>query len=116
MSWKYEILSWIGSLCFFISVIAVLAVLNGRPLPQMMFGITPNALIGLLATFAELLLIVPVHAALGQTKWLRSLRKKPMDDFRKIDEASRGPWGSVLLLARRTGGYVRLYSVIALGT
>ena len=104
--WKLEILSWIGSLCFFVATIIVLRVLDGRPIPELSFGITPNAIIGLLATFAEFLLIVPVNSAIGQIKWLQALRRRPMDDFRAIDEASRGPMGSVMLLARRKGGYV----------
>jgi hypothetical protein len=99
----------IGSLLFFIATIVVLRVLDGRPLPNTRIGITPNAIIGLLATFTELLLIVPVNSAVGQLKWLRALQKKPMDDFRTIDEASRGPWGSLLLLTRRTGGYVSVH-------
>ncbi|KAF2815304.1 uncharacterized protein BDZ99DRAFT_378589 [Mytilinidion resinicola] len=119
MPWKLEILSWIGSLCFFIASIIVLRVLDDRPLPDVQFNITPNAIIGLLATFAEVLLIVPVNSAIGQLKWLQALRKRPMDDFRTIDEASRGPWGSVLLLARRKGGLIAYFgafiTIIALG-
>lgn len=106
--WKIEILSWIGSLCFFIAIIVVLQVLNGRPLPDLRFGITPNAIIGLLATFAQALLIMPISSAIGQTKWLQALRKHPMDDLRMVDEASRGPWGSFSLIVHRKGGYVRL--------
>ena len=106
LSWKWELISWFGGLSFFVTIIAVLGVLNGRPMPNLLFGITPNALIGLLATLAEFLLIVPVHSAVGQIKWLQALQKRPMDEFRIIDEASRGPWGSVLLLSRRKGGYV----------
>jgi hypothetical protein len=104
LSWKYQLLSWLGSLACFIATVVVLRVFDGKPLPNLRIGITPNAIVGLLATFTELLLVVPVNSAFGQLKWLRSLRARPMDDFRAIDDASRGPWGSVLLLAHRTGG------------
>jgi hypothetical protein len=104
MPWTLEILSWICSACCFIAIVIVLRALDGRPLPDLRIGIAPNAIIGLLATFAEILLIVPVSSAIGQVKWLQALRKRPMDDFRTIDEAGRGPWGSFLLLARRKGG------------
>jgi hypothetical protein len=104
MSWKYQMLSWLGSLAFLIATVIVLRVFDGKPLPDLRIGITPNAIVGLLATFTELLLVVPVNSAFGQLKWLRSLRARPMDDFRAIDDASRGPWGSLMLLARRTGG------------
>jgi hypothetical protein len=102
LPWKIEILSWIGSLCFFIAIIVVLQVLNGRPLPDLRFGITSNAIIGLLVTFAQL--IMPVSSAIGLTKWLQALRKHPMDDLRIVDEASRGPWGSFLLIVHRKEG------------
>lgn len=91
-------------LLFFIAIIVVLRVLDGRPLPNTKIGITPNAIVGLLATFLELSLVVPVNSAVGQIKWLRALQARPMQEFRTIDEASRGPWGSLLLLARRSGG------------
>lgn len=104
MSWKWQILGWISSLCFFIAIFLVLRVWDGRPLPDLRFGITPNALIRLLATSTELFLLAPVNSAVGQLRWLRALRKRPMDDFRTIDKVSRGPWGSLLLLLRRTGG------------
>lgn len=106
--WKFEILSWLGSLCFFIAIIIVLWRLDGHPIPKLPSGVlvTPNAVIGLLATFVEILLIVPVHSAIGQVKWLRALKTTPMADFQAFDEASRGPWGSALLVVRRKGGYV----------
>lgn len=93
-----------GSLLFFIAIIVVLRVLDGRPLPNTKIGITPNAIVGLLATFLELSLVVPMNSAVGQIKWLRALRARPMHEFSTIDEASRGPWGSLFLLARRSGG------------
>lgn len=71
--WKLEILSWIGSLCFFIAIIVVLRVLNGRPLPDLQYGIQPNAILGLLATFGQSLLIAPVSSALGQIKYDQSV-------------------------------------------
>jgi hypothetical protein len=107
--WKTEIFSWIASLLFFVSIIAVLVTFNGRPLPDLPLNITLNAIVGFLATFGEFLFMIPVASALGQSKWLRVLRKRPADDFRMLDEASRGSWGSFLLLARGKGGYVRLF-------
>jgi hypothetical protein len=104
--WKFEILAWVASCCFFVAIVVVLRAFDGRPLPKLKYGITPNALIGLLSTFAEFLLIVPVQSAIGQLKWLQAMRKRPLNDFRVIDEASRGPWGSLLLLVKRKGGYV----------
>lgn len=112
MPWKFELLSWICGFCFTIATVVLLIVLHGRPLPNLRFGITPNAIINLLSTFAEVFLMVPVSSAMGQIKWLQALQKRPMDEFRLIDEASRGPWGSTVLLSRRKGGYVRLSQLL----
>jgi hypothetical protein len=109
--WKFELLAWGASCCFFIAIFVVLRTLDGRPAPDMRYGITPNAIIGLLSTFAEFLLILPVQSALGQLKWLQAVRTRPLDEFRVIDDASRGPWGGVMLLVRRKGGYVLLYHI-----
>ncbi|KAI0109699.1 hypothetical protein GGR51DRAFT_569932 [Nemania sp. FL0031] len=107
LAWKGEILSWLGSLAFFIAIVGILIYVDKKLLSDLQYlRVTPNALIGLLATFAQSLLLKPVNSAVGQAKWLRSLQKRPIDDFRVIDEASRGAWGGLQLLAARKGGWI----------
>ncbi|KAH8812616.1 hypothetical protein F5884DRAFT_843803 [Xylogone sp. PMI_703] len=117
--WMHEVICWICGLCFFIAAVIVLRVLDHRPLPDLRFGITPNAIVGLLATFAQAFLLVPVSSAIGQIKWLQAYPKKPMDNFRIIDESSRGPWGSFLLLVHQKGGLIGSFgafvTIVALG-
>lgn len=113
LPWKFEILSWITSLCFFIGIIVALVVFNGHSIPDLPLGINPNAIIQVLATFGEFFLMIPVTSAIGQMKWLRALQVRPVYEFRALDEASRGPWGSFVLILRRKGGYV-LHSISAL--
>jgi hypothetical protein len=60
-------------------------------------------MIGLLATFAESLLMVPISSSLGQLKWLQAHEKQPMYNFQVLDKASRGPSGSFFLLWRGNG-------------
>ncbi|KZM21661.1 hypothetical protein ST47_g7179 [Ascochyta rabiei] len=112
--WKLEILSWCGSFCCFVAIVVVMRSFEGQPLPHLQFGIAPNAVIGVLATLTELLLVVPVRTGIGQVKWLQAVRKRPMDDFRSIDEASRGPWGSILLLTQRKGGLTGSFSAVVI--
>lgn len=104
--WIVEVLAWIASCCFFVGIIVALSIFDGKPLPDLRFHITPNALVGFLSTLAEVLLIVPLQSSIGQLKWLRALRTGPLDDFRALDAASRGPLGSAKLLASRVGGSV----------
>jgi hypothetical protein len=104
--WLPEITSWIASLFCFIAIIIVLKVFEGQSLPRLPLNISLNAIVGLLATFGEILLMVPVASAIGQIKWLHALKKRPMNEFRLLDDASRGPWGGFVLLVRTRRGSV----------
>ncbi|KAF2742949.1 hypothetical protein M011DRAFT_462072 [Sporormia fimetaria CBS 119925] len=89
LSWKAQISSLIASLFCFVAIVIVLQILDGRPLPNF------------------------------KLKWVRARNMRPMDDFRTVDEASRGPWGSALLLIRGKGGFIgafgALVTITALG-
>lgn len=63
-----------------------------------------NAFISIFSGFAKSALLLPTAEALGQLKWdwFRKDEKKMMD-FEVMDSASRGPWGSMVLLARTKG-------------
>ncbi|KAF2111045.1 hypothetical protein BDV96DRAFT_650647 [Lophiotrema nucula] len=117
--WRMDILSWLASLCFFVAIVAILAVYNGKPLPDLPLGITLNAIVSLLGTFAQIFYMTPVASTLGQSKWLRSLERRPFNDFRMMDDASRGSWGSFKLLIRFKGGLVSsfaaLFTILTLG-
>ncbi|KAL7897414.1 hypothetical protein HDV63DRAFT_368154 [Trichoderma sp. SZMC 28014] len=104
IAWKVEFLAWIASACCFIAIVTVLRVFDGNPLPDLKFGISPGAIIQLLSAIGEFFLEISFGSGLGQLKWLNALQKTPLADFHTIDEASRGAWGSVVLIAKRRGG------------
>ncbi|KAL7919089.1 hypothetical protein ACQKWADRAFT_315944 [Trichoderma austrokoningii] len=104
IAWKVEFLAWIASACCFIALVITLRVFDGHPLPQLKFGISPGAIIQLLSAVGEFFLEISFGSGLGQLKWLNALQKTPLADFHTIDEASRGAWGSVVLIAKRRGG------------
>ncbi|EHK44810.1 hypothetical protein TRIATDRAFT_39771 [Trichoderma atroviride IMI 206040] len=104
IAWKVEFLAWIASTCCFIALIITLKVFDGHPLPDLKFGISPGAIIQLLSAIGEFFLEISFGSGLGQLKWLNALQKTPLADFHTIDEASRGAWGSVVLIAKRRGG------------
>jgi hypothetical protein len=67
-------------------------------------GITLNTYIAILSAFFKFALAVPVAAAMGQLKWIWFRDDpKPLMDFERFDEATRGPWGSVSVLIRTRG-------------
>jgi hypothetical protein len=106
--WLLEIVSWTFSAVCMTAVIAVLIYLKDDPLSKWSLaektGLTLNAYISVLSKMAGAALILPVSEALGQLKWSWfQQNSKQMWDFEIFDNASRGPWGSVLLLLRTKG-------------
>jgi hypothetical protein len=106
--WLLEVLSWLFSAICMAAVIGVLAGLKDEPLTKWVLaektGLTLNAYISILSKMAGAALILPVSEALGQLKWSWFLEhSKQMWDFEIFDNASRGPWGSLLLLIRTKG-------------
>jgi hypothetical protein len=102
--WLLEIISWIFSAICMAIILSVLLHYNGRPLPAWKLGLTLNSFISILSGFAKASLLLPTAEALGQLKW-NWFSKKPrqMMDFEIIDGASRGPLGSMVLLANTKG-------------
>ncbi|KAI4924170.1 uncharacterized protein J4E92_007251 [Alternaria infectoria] len=106
--WLLELVSWLFSAVCMAAVIGVLIKLKDEPLTKWALaektGLTLNAYISILSKMAGAALILPVSEALGQLKWSWFLEhSKQMWDFEIFDNASRGPWGSLLLLVRTKG-------------
>jgi hypothetical protein len=102
--WLLEIISWLVSALCMGAIILTLYILKDHALPKWPKGLTLNAFIAVLAKVAGAALILPTSEALGQLKWswFQGDSKK-MWDFEIFDNASRGPWGSLLLLIRTKG-------------
>jgi hypothetical protein len=102
--WLLEIISWTLSAASMGAIIGVLCYLQDKATPSWPFGLTLNAYISVLSKVASAALLLPVSEALGQLKWLWFQGgSKKMWDFEIFDNASRGPWGSFLLLIRTKG-------------
>ena len=90
------------------AILAVLLVLRKNRIGRWPFddiGLTLNAYVSILSRISSAALLLPTSEALGQLKWSWFLQKesKRMWDFEIFDNASRGPWGSILLLIRTKG-------------
>lgn len=103
--WLWEFVSMgLSALCL-CAIGLLLACYNGQALPkEWPLGFTLNTYIAILSAFFKYTLAIPVDTAMGQLKWIwfRSA-PKPLMDFEKFDEASRGPWGSVVLFIHTRG-------------
>jgi hypothetical protein len=89
----------------FTVAIAVLAYYDGRTSPTLPLGITLNTAIALFVTLARGAFMAPIVEGFGQLKWTRFVGRepRPLIDFQCLDQASRGPWGSFMVLAKCKG-------------
>lgn len=103
--WLLEIISWVLSASCMAGIITMLMIYHDKNLPKWPLGLTINAYISILSKIASAALLLPVSEALGQLKWswFQGDNSKKMWDFEIFDNASRGPWGSLLLLVRTKG-------------
>lgn len=100
--WSLEIFSWIISAMCMSAVIIILLYIKGKGLPNW-----PTSLaLTVFFKISSAALLLPTSEALGQLKWSWIQRDSKMWDFEMFDLASRGPWGSLLLLLRTKCTYV----------
>ncbi|KAF2108493.1 hypothetical protein BDV96DRAFT_616292 [Lophiotrema nucula] len=103
--WLLEIICWALSALCMTAIIIVLYFYSGKPVPtNWPMALTLNAYISILSKVAAAALIFPASEAIGQLKWswFQGDTRK-MLDFEIFDNATRGPWGSLLLLIRTKG-------------
>jgi hypothetical protein len=88
------------------AVIGIACSVNGKRPPDWRIGqldITANALVALATEFAKMSMSVSVESILAQLKWLWLVdRPRPLYDLQAYDDAVHGPWGSSILLFRRS--------------
>ncbi|KAJ3577305.1 hypothetical protein NPX13_g3262 [Xylaria arbuscula] len=101
--WTKELLALIFSSASLITIGVLLVVYHGRPIHNFFFGITLNGIVSILSTAYKASLLYAMSSALGQSKWnWYAQGPHRLDDFERIDEASRGPLGAFYFLYGRT--------------
>lgn len=100
--WLLEILSLLLATLAFAAIVITLGIHRDKPLPQWPSLISINSLVAIFTAIMKATLMVPVVEGLSQLKWVwfRHAESKPLDDFEAFDMASRGPWGSFLLMLK----------------
>lgn len=98
-SWIWEALCWVLSVACLIAIVIILHTYDGQPIPQWRSGITLNAMVSVFTSIAKAALLFPVAESISQLKWVWfSMKSRELQDFVTFDNASKGIWGSVLLL------------------
>lgn len=99
--WLMEVLSWVICALSIIAIVIILRVYDQKRLPQWPLSITINTAISVFATISQMAMLEPVTESISQLKWIWfTKRVQPLSDFDAFDQASRGPWGSLLLIAK----------------
>lgn len=98
-SWVWEFACWLLSVVCLTTIISILRAYDGETLPQWRSGITLNAMISVFAAIAKAALLFPVTESISQLKWVWfATESRKLQDFEAFDNASKGLWGSILLL------------------
>ncbi|KAF2456141.1 hypothetical protein BDY21DRAFT_323228 [Lineolata rhizophorae] len=104
-SWGVELVTWCVAAFFMGAIMVSLILVNDRAIRSWPFGFSLNAYISFGAKVVTSCLLHSTSEALGQLKWswFRGGKSKRLADFELFDNSSRGPWGSVVLLALTKG-------------
>ncbi|KAG8424649.1 hypothetical protein J3458_001422 [Metarhizium acridum] len=98
--WLLEMLSTFASLLCLAAIIIIFWNMDNKPLSAWNSIISLNAAISILTTAYGAALMHGVGNFIGQIKWLRFKEGvNKLEKLERFDEASRGPWGSVMFLA-----------------
>ncbi|KAK1813629.1 polynucleotide adenylyltransferase [Friedmanniomyces endolithicus] len=109
--WIWETLSLLTSATCIGAIVVLLSHYDGKPLPNWKYGLTMNGVISILAVVTKASMMLPVAETLSQLKWCWFWKThRPVCDFESFDGASRGPWGSLMMLLN-----VPLWSLGTLG-
>ncbi|KAI0007463.1 hypothetical protein F4779DRAFT_591789 [Xylariaceae sp. FL0662B] len=97
--WWWEILAMILSIACMCILVVLLTKINNLPLQSWWLPIEPNSLVAVLTTVAKTSMMVPAASCISQLKWRHFMvQPRRLVDLQLFDGASRGPWGSGLLL------------------
>jgi Protein of unknown function (DUF3176) len=98
-SWRLEVASLCLALASMGTLIAVLVAYQNKAVPSWRWGLTLNSLLSILSQIITLSTTSILASALSQQKWLWFRNStRSLKDFSLFDDASKGPWGSLVLL------------------
>ena len=116
--WLWELLSLLLAAVALGATLLTLKLFDKKEIPKWPASLNLSTLIAIFSAVFKAALMMPIGEAISQLKWLWYRNKRPLRDFEDFDRASRGPWGSLVLLGSlrwRTMAFVgALLTLIAL--
>jgi hypothetical protein len=95
------LLAWLVSTIAMAGIILILKLYDDQLLSHWPLTIKLNTFISVLSQISQTALMMPVSGCISQLKWLwyiEPMSSRTLADFGAIDDASRGPWASLLLV------------------
>ncbi|KAJ5462393.1 hypothetical protein N7530_010598 [Penicillium desertorum] len=99
-SWAWEIGSVTLAVVGVVLLVAFLYNINNTPYAKWQYIVSPNTVVSIIVTITKAVLLVSVSSCLGQLKWNLFQNPAPLYQIQVLDQASRGPWGSLEVLLR----------------
>jgi hypothetical protein len=96
--WWWEIGAAILSATSVLLIVLILSMVNNEPLESWRLRIQPNSLIAVLTTIGKSSMMVVITSCISQLKWHHFRRPQNLKHLQLMDNASRGPWGAVVML------------------
>ncbi len=114
--WKLELFGLAFSIGCMASIIAILSTYQDRPQADWRGGaLTITGTLAVFSTAANLSAALAVGACISQYKWLHFKRMpRSLTDLDLLEEASRGPLGSLLLLVKQPMGLASIGAAVTL--
>lgn len=100
LSWWWEASAIVLSITCTCLIIAILVSMHDKPLTEWKLPIQPSSLIAVFSTIAKSALLVPVAECISQLKWIYFENPTRLSQLQTFDDASRGPWGSLMFLTQ----------------
>lgn len=98
--WLAETAGILASVFSLYILATLLTVYDGKPVIEWK-GITLNSVVSILSTASNAALLYAIEELISQWKWILFTRKsRPLLDFERVDAASRGPYGSLVLMLK----------------
>ncbi|KAI8625383.1 hypothetical protein F5Y19DRAFT_467158 [Xylariaceae sp. FL1651] len=117
--WNVELAWLVFSMILLIIITVVLSCFNNKVVPMLPLCLTLNTILAFLVTLVKATFMIPVAECICQLKWAWFSQPQPLDDLQVFEDASRGSWGSVILLYRHwksLAGMGAIVTVVALVT
>lgn len=100
-SWNWELLALAGTLGTAGGLVGLLAAIDGRQIYDWKH-VTIHTIVSIFSVLMKGLMLFAVAECVGQWKWIVLHRsKRKLLEFEHIDQASRGPLGSLYLIGQR---------------